>query len=308
LVAGPRGGARRRCDASGATAARSSARRSWLLVGAAVFAPWLADRGPSQQDLRARLQPPSLTQPFGTDEFGRSLYSRVLHGARVSLLTGLIPVVAALVLGSTLGLLAGFFGGRLEGAIMRVMDVLLAFPSLLLALAVVGTLGPGLVNAVIAIAVVEIPQYARLVRSVVLGTREEDFVHAARALGAGNARLMLRHVLPSAIGPIVVQATLGIGFAILAMAGLSFLGLGVQPPTADWGEMLARGRRFLPEATWLMVFPGVAVSLTVLAFNLLGDGLRDALDPRPRSACRVVLARGSGPDRRHRRGVVPFGP
>jgi len=251
-----------------------------LLVGAAVFAPWLADRGPSQQDLRARLQPPSLTHPFGTDEFGRSLYSRVLHGARVSLLTGLIPVVAALVVGSSLGLLAGFFGGRLEGAIMRVMDVLLAFPSLLLALAVVGTLGPGLVNAVIAIAVVEIPQYARLVRSVVLGTREEDYVQAARALGAGNARLMLRHVLPSAIGPIVVQATLGIGFAILAMAGLSFLGLGVQPPTADWGEMLARGRRFLPEATWLMVFPGVAVSLTVLAFNLLGDGLRDALDPR----------------------------
>jgi len=251
-----------------------------LLVGAAVLAPWLADRGPSQQDLRARLQPPSLTHPFGTDEFGRSLYSRVLHGARVSLLTGLIPVVAALVVGSSLGLLAGFFGGRLEGAIMRVMDVLLAFPSLLLALAVVGTLGPGLVNAVIAIAVVEIPQYARLVRSVVLGTREEDYVQAARALGAGNARLMLRHVLPSAVGPIVVQATLGIGFAILAMAGLSFLGLGVQPPTADWGEMLARGRRFLPEATWLMVFPGVAVSLTVLAFNLLGDGLRDALDPR----------------------------
>jgi peptide/nickel transport system permease protein len=251
-----------------------------VLVGAAVFAPWLADRGPSQQDLRARLQPPSLSQPFGTDEFGRSLYSRVLHGARVSLLTGLIPVVAALVVGSTLGLLAGFFGGRLESAIMRVMDVLLAFPSLLLALAVVGTLGPGLVNAVIAIAVVEIPQYARLVRSVVLGTREEDFVQAARALGARNARLMLRHVLPSAVGPIVVQATLGIGFAILAMAGLSFLGLGVQPPTADWGEMLARGRRFLPEATWLMVFPGVAVSLTVLAFNLLGDGLRDALDPR----------------------------
>jgi len=251
-----------------------------LLVAAAVFAPWLADRGPSQQDLRARLQAPSLTHPFGTDEFGRSLYSRVLHGARVSLLTGLIPVVAALVVGSTLGLLAGFFGGRLESLIMRVMDVLLAFPSLLLALAVVGTLGPGLVNAVIAIAVVEIPQYARLVRSVVLGTREEDYVQAARALGAGNARLMLRHVLPSAIGPIVVQATLGIGFAILAMAGLSFLGLGVQPPTADWGEMLARGRRFLPEATWLMVFPGVAVSLTVLAFNLLGDGLRDALDPR----------------------------
>ena len=251
-----------------------------LLVSAALFAPYLADRPPAQQDLRARLQPPSLTHPFGTDEFGRSMYARVLHGARVSLLTGLIPVVSALVVGSLLGLLAGFFGGRLESLIMRSMDVLLAFPSLLLALAVVGTLGPGLVNAVIAIAVVEVPQYARLVRSVVLGTREEDYVQAARALGAGSGRVMLRHVFPSAVGPIVVQATLGIGFAILAMAGLSFLGLGVQPPTADWGEMLARGRRFLPEATWLMVFPGLAVSLTVLAFNLLGDGLRDALDPR----------------------------
>ena len=251
-----------------------------LLVSAALFAPFLADRAPAQQDLRARLHPPSLTHPFGTDEFGRSMYARVLHGARVSLLTGLIPVVSALVVGSLLGLLAGFFGGRLESLIMRSMDVLLAFPSLLLALAVVGTLGPGLVNAVIAIAVVEVPQYARLVRSVVLGTREEDYVQAARALGAGSGRVMLRHVFPSAVGPIVVQATLGIGFAILAMAGLSFLGLGVQPPTADWGEMLARGRRFLPEATWLMVFPGLAVSLTVLAFNLLGDGLRDALDPR----------------------------
>lgn len=251
-----------------------------LLVAAAVFAPWLADRPPAQQDLRARLQPPSLTHPFGTDEFGRSLYARVLHGARVSLLTGLIPVVAALIVGSTVGLVAGYAGGRLDALLMRAMDVLLAFPSLLLALAVVGTLGPGLVNAVIAIAVVDVPQYARLVRSVVLGAREEEYVQAARALGAGHGRLMLTHVFPSAIGPIVVQATLGIGFAILAIAGLSFLGLGVQPPTADWGEMLARGRRYLPDATWLMIFPGLAVSITVLAFNLLGDGLRDALDPR----------------------------
>lgn len=251
-----------------------------LLVGAATFAPLLADRPPAQQDLRSRLQPPSATHLFGTDEFGRSVYSRVLHGARVSLLTGLIPVALALVVGSSLGLLAGYLGGRVDGVTMRVMDVLLAFPSLLLALAVVGTLGPGLVNAVIAIAVVDVPQYARLVRSVVLGAREEEYVQAARALGAGHLRLMTRHVFPSAIGPIVVQATLGIGFAILAIAGLSFLGLGVQPPTADWGEMLARGRRYLPEATWLMIFPGLAVSLTVLAFNLLGDGLRDALDPR----------------------------
>ena len=250
------------------------------LVALALFAPWIADRPPDQQNLRMRLRPPSLEHPFGTDEFGRSVLARVAYGARVSLLTGVVPVALALLLGSAIGLVAGFFRGRLDGALMRVMDVLLAFPSLLLALAVVGTLGPGLVNAVIAIAIVDVPQYARLVRSVVLGTREEDYVQAARALGAGDARLMVRHVLPSAIGPIVVQATLGVGFAILAIAGLSFLGLGVQPPTSDWGEMLARGRRFLPDATWLMIFPGLAVSLTVLGFNLLGDGLRDALDPR----------------------------
>ena len=249
-----------------------------LLV--AAFAPLLADRPPTQQDLRARLRPPSAEQPFGTDEFGRSMLSRVLHGARLSLLTGLLPVAAALVVGSTIGLVAGFFRGRLDALLMRAMDVLLAFPSLLLALAVVGTLGPGIVNAVIAIAIVDVPQYARLVRSVVLGAREEEYVQAARALGARDGRLMWRHVAPNAIGPVVVQATLGIGFAILAIAGLSFLGLGVQPPVSDWGEMLARGRRYLPDATWLMVFPGLAVSLTVLGFNLLGDALRDALDPK----------------------------
>ncbi len=260
---------------------------SWLglaivvgLIGLAAFAPLVSDRPPDQQNLRLRLQPPSLQHPFGTDEFGRSVFARVAHGARVSLLTGLLPVLAALTLGSAVGLVAGYFRGRLDGVLMRIMDVLLAFPSLLLALAVVGTLGPGLVNAVIAIAIVDVPQYARLVRSVVLGAREEDYVQAARALGARDGRLMVRHVLPNAVGPIVVQATLGVGFAILAIAGLSFLGLGVQPPTSDWGEMLARGRRFLPDATWLMIFPGLAVSLTVLGFNLLGDGLRDALDPR----------------------------
>jgi len=251
-----------------------------LLLIVATFAPLLADRSPTQQDLRARLRPPSVEQPFGTDEFGRSMYARVLHGARLSLLTGLVPVAVALVLGSTIGLVAGFFRGRIDAVLMRFMDVLLAFPSLLLALAVVGTLGPGIVNAIIAIAIVDIPQYARLVRSVVLGAREEEYVQAARALGARDGRLMWRHVAPNAIGPIVVQATLGIGFAILAIAGLSFLGLGVQPPVSDWGEMLARGRRYLPDATWLMIFPGLAVSVTVLGFNLLGDALRDALDPK----------------------------
>jgi peptide/nickel transport system permease protein len=251
-----------------------------VLVLVAALAPVLEDRPPNRQNLRARLQPPSVEHRFGTDEFGRSVYSRVLHGARLSLLIGLAPVAAALVVGTLIGLLAGYFGGRLDAILMRAMDVLLAFPSLLLALAVVGTLGPGLVNAVIAVAIVGVPQYARIVRSVVLGVREEEYVQAARALGAGDARLIALHVAPNVLGPVVVQATLGIGFAILSIAGLSFLGLGVQPPTSDWGEMLARGRRFLPDATWLMIFPGLAVSLTVLGFNLLGDALRDALDPR----------------------------
>ena len=248
------------------------------LVLAAVLAPLLADRPPDAQSLRDRLEPPSLANPFGTDEFGRSVYSRVLHGARLSLVTGLVPVVTALILGTLVGLVTGYFRGWLDAALMRVMDVLLAFPSLLLALGVVGALGPGLVNAVIAIALVEIPQYARIVRSVVLGTREEDFVQAAQALGARNGRVLFKHILPSALAPLSVQATLGIGFAILSMAGLSFLGLGVQPPTSDWGEMLSRGRRYLPENNWLLLYPGLAISLTVLGFNLLGDGLRDALD------------------------------
>lgn len=251
-----------------------------LLVALATLAPLLAPYAPDAQNLRARLRPPSGAHWFGTDEFGRDLLSRVLFGARISLLTGLVPVVSGALVGTAIGLMAGYYGGRIDSMLMRVMDVLLAFPSLLLALAVVGALGPGLTNAVIAVAVVGVPQYARIVRSVVIGTREEEFVHAARALGARDGRLLVRHVFPTTLGPLTVQATLGIGFAILSMAGLSFLGLGVQPPTADWGEMLARGRRFLPDAVWLLAFPGIAISLTVLAFNLLGDGLRDALDPR----------------------------
>lgn len=251
-----------------------------FVVLLAALAPLIADRPPDQQNLRARLRPPSAEQPFGTDEFGRSMLSRTVYGARISLLTGIAPVAMSLALGALIGLLAGFLGGRVDAVLMRLMDVLLAFPSLLLALAVVGTLGPGLLNAVIAISIVGVPEYARIVRSVVLASKEEEYVQAAGALGAGRWRVMWRHVMPNAIGPVVVQATLGIGFAIMAIAGLSFLGLGVQPPVSDWGEMLARGRRYLPGATWLMIFPGAAVSLTVLGFNLLGDAVRDVLDPR----------------------------
>lgn len=251
-----------------------------LLALVALLAPVLAPYAPEAQNLRERLDPPSGAHWFGTDEFGRDILSRVIFGARISLLTGLVPVFSAAILGTLIGLVAGFYRGRIDTILMRLMDVLLAFPSLLLALAVVGALGPGLRNAIIAVAVVGVPGYARIVRSVIIGAREEEYVQAARALGARDGRLLLRELLPAAFGALSVQATLGIGFAILSMAGLSFLGLGVQPPTADWGEMLSRGRRFLPDAGWLLLYPGAAISLTVLAFNLLGDGLRDALDPR----------------------------
>ncbi len=251
-----------------------------LLILMAVLAPVITPAPPAAQNLRERLLPPSGEHWFGTDEYGRSVFSRVVYGARVSLLTGTIPVLVAGVIGTLLGLLAGFYRGWLDNVLMRVMDVLLAFPSILLALAIVGALGPGLTNAVIAVAVVSIPEYARIVRSVVLGTREEEFVQAAAAVGVRTPGKMFRHILPSALGPLSVQASLGVGFAILSLAGLSFLGLGIQPPAADWGEMLNRGRRFLPDSDWLLIFPGLFISLTVLGFNLLGDGIRDALDPR----------------------------
>lgn len=251
-----------------------------VLVLVAIFAPLIAPVPPAAQDLRSRLQPPSAEHLFGTDEYGRSVLSRIVYGARVSLLTGTLPVLVAGVIGTLLGLLAGYYRGWLDNVLMRIMDVLLAFPSILLALAIVGALGPGLTNAVIAVAIVSIPEYARIVRSVVLGTREEEYVQAASAVGARTPAKLFKHILPSALGPLSVQASLGVGFAILSLAGLSFLGLGIQPPAADWGEMLNRGRRFLPGSDWLLIFPGLAISLTVLGFNLLGDGIRDALDPR----------------------------
>src|SRR5690625_513808 len=251
-----------------------------VLILVAVFAPAIADVPPDRQNLRNRLQPPSAEHWFGTDEYGRSVFSRVVYGARVSLLTGTIPVLVAGVIGTLLGLFAGYYRGWLDSVLMRIMDVLLAFPSILLALAIVGALGPGLTNAVIAVAIVSIPEYARIVRSVVLGAREEEFVQAASAVGVRTPGKMSLHILPTVIGPLSVQASLGVGFATLSLAGLSFLGLGIQPPAADWGEMLNRGRNFLPDSDWLLIFPGLAISVTVLAFNLLGDGIRDALDPR----------------------------
>lgn len=252
------------------------------LVLLALLAPYLAPYDPNKQDWAARLLPPSLTHLFGTDEYGRDLFSRVLYGGRVSLSAGLLPVFLGATAGTSLGLVSGYLGGRWDLLLMRFLDILMAVPPTFLALAVVGTLGPGLFNAMVAVAIVSVPGYARVVRSQVLSLRERDYVTAAVASGAGHTRILARHLFPNVLGPLLVQATLGVGFSILTTASLSFLGLGSQPPTSDWGEILATGRQYLPDAWWLELFPGLFVMLTVLSVNLLGDGLRDYVDPRSR--------------------------
>jgi peptide/nickel transport system permease protein len=254
------------------------------LVVVALLAPVLAPHDPLQQSLYQRLQPPSLEHPLGTDDFGRDILSRVIYGARVSLRIGLVAVSMALAVGTSLGLLAGYRGGWVDAVIMRGVDILLAFPSILLAIAIVAVMGPGIGNAMIAVSVVMVPQYARLVRASVLSIREMAYVEAARALGAGDARIVLRGILPNCMAPLIVQSTLSMGTAILDAAGLSFLGLGAQPPTPEWGAMLSGGRELLLQAPWVMAFPGLAIFVVVLGLNLFGDGLRDALDPRRMAA------------------------
>ncbi len=250
----------------------------FLLV--AIAAPLAAPRDPFDQNLYERLQPPSLAHPFGTDDFGRDVLSRVIYGARISLRIGVAAVLIALVLGVPIGLVSGYRGGALDQVLMRTMDLMLAFPSILLAIAIVAILGPGLENAMLAVGIVAVPQYARLVRASTLSVRGQDYVQAVRALGAGEFRILFFSVLPNCLTPLIVQSTLGLATAILDAAGLSFLGLGAQPPTPEWGAMLTGGRELVLRAPWVLTFPGVAIFLTVLAFNLVGDGLRDALDPR----------------------------
>jgi peptide/nickel transport system permease protein len=246
----------------------------------ALGAPWLSPRDPIKTAARDALRPPGPRFVLGSDQFGRDVASRVLHGARVSLTVGLISVSIAVALGAPLGLVSGYYGGRLDGLIMRVMDVLLAFPGILLALAIVSVLTPGLTNVMIAVGLSAVPTYARLVRASVLSARENLYVEAARALGGRDLGILARYILPNVVAPLIVTATLGLGTAILSAAALGFLGLGSQPPQPEWGRMLSEGRDYLREAWWISTFPGLGIMLTVLAMNLLGDGLRDVLDPR----------------------------
>jgi peptide/nickel transport system permease protein len=257
-----------------------------LMGGAAVFAPQLAPWDPGRQMLLKRLKPPMWQErglrehPLGTDHLGRDILSRILHGGRISLGVGLTAVTLAALIGVTLGLLAGFFGGRTDAFIMRVVDVFLAIPYILLAMGVVFSLGPSLLNVILVMGVTRWVQFARIVRADVLSIREREFVAGARARGNRPLRLLLHHVLPNALTPIIVVATLELAFMIIYESALSFLGLGVQPPTPTWGWMLADGRNYIATAWWLATLPGLAIMLTVLAVNLLGDWLRDTLDPR----------------------------
>ena len=254
----------------------------FLVVLSAVCAPQFSPYDPIDQDFASQLLPPSASHLFGTDEFGRDIFSRVVYGARVALRVGGVADAIATALGVLLGVAAGFFAGWLDSIITRLIDLMLAFPYLLLAMIVVAILGPGLTNAMLAIAIVYTPRIARVVRGVVLSVKEQEFVEAAQAMGAGTFRILGRFILPNIVSPIIVMATLTVGFMIVETAGLSFLGLGASPPTPEWGSMLATGRSFMLTSPWIATFPGLAILVTVVAFNLIGDGLRDLLDPRLR--------------------------
>ena len=253
-----------------------------MLALTAIFADVIADYDTKviAQDIKNRLQGPSMEHWCGTDEFGRDIFARLVHGSRVSLVVGLISVSISLLMGGALGAIAGYYGGRVDNVIMRIMDIFLAVPSILLAMTIVAALGTSLINVMLAIGVSGIPGYARIVRASVMSIKDQEFVEASRAIGAKSPTTIFREILPNCLAPIIVQATLSVAGAILSTASLSFIGLGVQPPSPEWGAMLSGGRNYFRDALHLTLFPGLAIVITILALNLLGDGLRDALDPR----------------------------
>jgi peptide/nickel transport system permease protein len=249
----------------------------------AVFANFIAPYSYSTQDLVNILKEPSLNHLFGTDQYGRDIFSRVLYGARISVSVGFIAVVIALLIGSILGSIAGFYGKKVDSIIMRCMDILLSIPSILLALAIVATFGTSVVNLMIATGISTVPSYARLVRASILSIKDQEFVEAARAVGTNDFEIIIKHILPNCLAPILVQTTFGVATAILTVAGLSFVGLGLQPPIPEWGFMLSDARNYIREYSYMMIFPAIAIALTVFSLNSLGDGLRDALDPKLRN-------------------------
>ncbi|HWP51476.1 MAG TPA: ABC transporter permease [Clostridia bacterium] len=253
-----------------------------ILIFIAVFADQIADYNTVviKQNVVNRLQGPSAQHWCGTDEFGRDIFARLVHGARISLLVGVVAVCIALITGGTLGAIAGYFGGVIDNIIMRIMDIFLSIPILLLAIMIVAALGSSMMNLMIAIGLASMPTFARIVRASVLSVKDQEFVEAARAIGAKNHRIILRHIMPNCLSPIIVQATLRVATAILSTASLSFIGLGIQAPAPEWGAMLASGRAYIRDAPHIVIIPGLLIMITILALNLLGDGLRDALDPK----------------------------
>lgn len=253
-----------------------------LLILIAAAAPLVAPYDPVTQDYDHLLEGPSLSHPMGTDNFGRDILSRIIYGGRISLTVGFVGTGMGVLIGVIIGILSGFYGGLIDGFFMRLLDIQLAFPGLLLAITIVAVLGVGTINVIIAIGIFSIPVFARVLRGSIMALKESDFVLAAHAVGVGDRRLMFVHLLPNAVAPVIVIATLRLGTAILTAASLSFLGLGIRPPSPEWGAMLSDGRQFIQNAPWVAIFPGVAILLIVLALNLFGDGLRDAIDPKMR--------------------------
>ncbi|MEI7028050.1 nickel transporter permease [Paenibacillus sp. y28] len=251
-----------------------------LFVIVALAARWIAPYDPYVQNMQAMLESPTWSHPFGTDEFGRDILSRIIYGAQISLLIGIVGVFISLLLGVTLGTAAGYFGGWCDTFVMRMMDIFMAFPSFLLALAIVSVLGPGMMNVMIAIGIFSVPTFARISRSAVISIKSREYIEAARAMGGTHLFIIFKHVLPNSIAPIIVLSTLRVATAILTASALSFLGMGAQPPMPEWGAMLSTGREYLRSAPHVSTIPGLAIMFMVLAFNMLGDGLRDALDPK----------------------------